>query len=685
MRIFGFELKRAKKPTIEEVVNRQIEDILAKKDVTWGKLWETVRENSLLGNKVIKPYEQVSNVYKAVKAIADNIPQAELAVYDQKTNEEAEDDELMRLLHRPNPRQSGADFLQFVAGYYALYGEAFILKVASLGQITGARKLPAEMWCHSPTDFQEVIDKETGQLVAWDFKKQRIALENVIHIKDFNPYNPYRGLPPTKPLINEIELDYMSMLFNKAFFDNDATPNFVLVAEKGLTFEQKERLEKWAEAKNKGVKNKFKLSVLDAGITPKTIASTHTDMEFIEQKRYTREEILGGWRVPKAFFNITEDLNYATFIGQMKIFWIYTMMPILRKIEEGLNTHLVEPYNPNIYFAFKLDNVPAFQEDFKEKVTTAQVLFNMGFTANEINQKLQLGFEEEDWRDYWWIGFGQVPADAEMAMGNPLPDDMPPDDEAKPKDKPKDEGKMAVQKDLRAWYLWKDFLQRQGPLEGKFESKIRRFFFEQRKRILDVLAEDNKGQAENLLNWGGENDALKQMVGPIVEKCVQQGAEMAKAELGQKALGDDILKSKLQAYLTLRLDKITQINNTMKKLLKAQFDEGIKAGETVAQLADRVRETYNMSAVRAKLIARTETGGGVNGGSYVYYKETGVEKKAWLTAGDEVVRESHRHAEEQGAIDLEDKFANGLMFPQDMEGDAGEVCNCRCRIRAVID
>jgi uncharacterized protein with gpF-like domain len=120
--------------------------------------------------------------------------------------------------------------------------------------------------------------------------------------------------------------------------------------------------------------------------------------------------------------------------------------------------------------------------------------------------------------------------------------------------------------------------------------------------------------------------------------------------------------------------------------LTEQVQVGASVGQQVTAMQEAVRELFNLSSSRALLIARTESGGAVNGGSMLYYQNEGVDKKEWTTANDELVRESHQRCEAQGAIPMENSFQNGLMYPQDQgNGDAGEVCNCRCSLLPIVD
>ncbi len=654
---------------------------VSRNGIVWGKsgfgrLFEMVRESQIFRGTVSNPYEQVAAVNKAVKAIADNLPQAEIAFYNFKTNEEVDDAELERLFYSPNPEQSSHDFIESMAAYFAYTGEIALQKVTSFGNLAGTTKLPAQLIPLDPECLTEQLSVRKDQILGWHYDSIGYRPEDIILIKTWNPKNRFRGVRPISSIGGYIDLDYKSLQFNRRFFDNDATPGFMLTTDKSLDEKQRDRLRTWQESRHRGYDNAHKIAVFDNGLKPALTARTHQEMEFLEQSRYTREEILGNWRVPKALFNITEDLNYATFNGQMKIFWLYTLMPIMRKIEEGINRHIVTPYNPNIYFAFKVDNVPAFQEDFKDKVTTAKVLFDMGFTADEINQKLNLGFDEEEWRKHWWIGFGQVPADVALDEANNPPDPSTGDGGQDNAPSPKSAG------DMVAYKSWQFFITKQKPVEDRLLSKVRRHFYDLRKEVLSNL-EKQGGALEALANWGEADNSLKNSVQPAIHKAVEEGVEIAKAQVGKKTALDEMIASKVAAYTSVRANKIVEINRTVKKRIASELQAGIVAGETTLQLSERVKSVFNAASSRAITIARTESAGAVNGGSNLYYREAGIVKKRWITAGDELVRESHREVNGEVVLTA-DHFSNGLSYPGDQAGQAEDIINCRCTVAPVI-
>ena len=638
----------------------------------WAKLFEMANEAALFGDTVTQPYRQISNVYKAVKAISDNVPQAELAFYRYQDDERIYPEDLLRLLDNPNPLMSGTDFMQAIVGFFALFGEAFIIKQESIGQKAGNSRLPAELWTFKPTEFTEITDSQK-RLLGWRHLNTRYELSDVIALRDFNPYNNFRGLAPTDVIKKTIDIDWQSLIYNKAFFDNFTQLGTVWTTDETLTEEQVKRIIEWQEKRHQGASKAFKMAIAHRGLKPVQSGISPKDMDFIEQKRFSREEVLGIWRVPKAMFSMTEELNYATFTGQMKIFWLYTIEPILRKLEAAFNNGLIQPYNPNIYCRFDTSNVAAFVDDFKAKVETGRILFDLGFTGNEINEKLQLGFEPKPWRDSWWIPFTLSPAGA--AVKEPQIQDGKQNALVAEKSQYRQLGSIDDK-------ISEKFFRNHGYWESKMVGGLRRFFFEQRKRILETLFKApslemlrKDSNPFRPIDWEAEDQELLRRTMPTILGAITSGADFGK-ELLRERVAEELVRQRVRILLQERAILIRRINGTIKGQIAAELAEAIGQGETVRQMADRIRDVYNMAHGRAILIARTEMTGALNGGNFLYCELAGVEKKKWLTARDEFVRESHQRLEGE-VVAMQESFGNGLMFPG-APGPPEEICNCRC-------
>lgn len=128
-----------------------------------------------------------------------------------------------------------------------------------------------------------------------------------------------------------------------------------------------------------------------------------------------------------------------------------------------------------------------------------------------------------------------------------------------------------------------------------------------------------------------------------------------------------------------RLQSITGINETIKKKLARQIELGVQKGETVPEIAKRLKLQFEMADYRARLIARTEANAAASDAKKIQFDDmfgTGYDKE-WISSRDPFVRESHNDVDSE-VVKSTEHFSNGLTRPHDPDGPPEEVCNCRC-------
>jgi len=119
-------------------------------------------------------------------------------------------------------------------------------------------------------------------------------------------------------------------------------------------------------------------------------------------------------------------------------------------------------------------------------------------------------------------------------------------------------------------------------------------------------------------------------------------------------------------------EQVTKISKATEKYLNTIITNGIEAGESYGQIAKTITDRFADFAVswpqehiqnRAHAIAVFETGDAYEHGNRLVADELvdkGLEmQKAWLTVGDERVRESHEANEGEGWIPLDQSFGSG--------------------------
>jgi hypothetical protein len=145
---------------------------------------------------------------------------------------------------------------------------------------------------------------------------------------------------------------------------------------------------------------------------------------------------------------------------------------------------------------------------------------------------------------------------------------------------------------------------------------------------------------------------------------------------------DEAIEEWLQA---LGFKNVSSFNETtLKRIRSAMTQAAAQGGGLDSMVAAAERVYRGTSAFRLRTIARTELTGAMNS-AFVSAAATSGKPvvKAWVTAGDEKVREAHLIAmvEHSDGIPLDQPFIvddEPLFYPGDPTGEPGNIINCRC-------
>ena len=400
-------------------------------------------------------------------------------------------------------------------------------------------------------------------------------------------------------------------------------------------------------------------------------------MYYIQGIGFRRDAVLSVFGVHPfvAGFYDSGTVTRATAKEAKRLFWTGTLKPQLIRIEEKLAAKFFPRYAPGFTGVFDYSEVEELQEDYAESVLTAKEMFGFGYTRNEVNQRMKLGMPHNDEQgDIRYLPINLIPTDEEI----PEMEDIK---------SVKKEVVGSVEKNR----FRRNFLHFQKQMEKILHNKLKRFLYSQRIKVLKLLTTGFKADltpeqmqmiADLKAIFEEGKDALTVSVEPIYRETMTEAGEMAYRNLGLAADREFVISEEI---LTTRLNMIRGINDTMYDKVKTEIYAGVKEGEAISQVADRVKAIYNTTSNRAKVIARTETASMMNATSDLIYREEGVQQKIWITVGDSAVRETHTAAANQGPVPIGRQFSNGLMYPGDPNGSAGEVINCRCSLAPYIE
>src|SRR5699024_11895898 len=100
-----------------------------------------------------------------------------------------------------------------------------------------------------------------------------------------------------------------------------------------------------------------------------------------------------------------------------------TVLPLLSDIQSSLNKSLAREYGSanEIRICYDTSGVPALQESQREQTEIARALWGMGVPFNEINQRLELGFDEIEGGEIGYLPSGLLPTNFDFSFDEPEP------------------------------------------------------------------------------------------------------------------------------------------------------------------------------------------------------------------------------------------------------------------------
>lgn len=320
-------------------------------------------------------------VYPCIKLISYTFATAEYEIMDGDNAVEDENDELLQLLERPNPVQSGFHFKELFSFYMELLGEAFI----SLEDRDGYGR-PRELYLLNPANMVVVPDA-VNYVKGYLFQPQGWNIgqgipydpDEIIHVKLPNPTNPYRGLGPVEA--SSIILDIVEAMSQHelSYYKSGGRIVGVLETEQEVSDEDFERIKRDWKAFSADDQHRLKTAILQNGLKYTPISEGMRSLNLTDINKEKRDAILTIWGVPKSKLGILEDAQYKLNDAD-QTFQSETMAPKLVRWEHDVQD-LVDLFHPEWRWEFERRN----WEDDTTKLANAKVMSTAyAYTIDDI-------------------------------------------------------------------------------------------------------------------------------------------------------------------------------------------------------------------------------------------------------------------------------------------------------------
>lgn len=371
------------------------------------------------GKAVNEGYKGQVWTYRCIKAIGEAVGSVEWKAYKAGSSGAAgmpiEGHPFAALMNRPNPYLTRMEYFDAWAAHLNLSGCSYSEIVYAKG--TREKPVPKFLFPLRPDWVKPIPDPNTFirgyELDAKGSNGKPIPYkpEEILWMKFFHPLDDYKGLAPITAAQKTIAVENSAISWNKNIFDNSAMTSGILnVPEKNLLPEDRKQIRDEMEEEFTR-ENTFRPMVTWGGMTWTQIGLSQNDMQFLNQRKVNKYEICAIFGVPPQIIGANEDPTYSNYSVALLAFWESKIIPLLTWIETTFNTRFSAQYFDGVVVKPDIASVPALRESFGQKVKQAQILSQMGWPINAVNERLGLGFEPVPWGDMAYMSGTMVPAD----------------------------------------------------------------------------------------------------------------------------------------------------------------------------------------------------------------------------------------------------------------------------------
>jgi len=606
---------------------------------------------------------------RAISRRAQKVGEIDFVVLDAK-GAVIENDPILKVLNRPNKHFSKYDFWALNQTYIDVVGDSYVWMETNRKDAFSAKTITA-MHILRPDLVKAVYVK--GMLLHYEYSTPdgtvNYDADEVVHFYRPDPLNPLKGVSLLKAGIHAIQTEQQIGAYHARILENGGKIEGVMkFTTERLQPEQLQELKDGYEKEYADARNAGRPLFVGGDAAYQNLGLTPHEMAFMDAKKMTLEDIVIMTAVPKILLGSVDDVQFSNSDASMRMFLRETINPLLKALTSAL-THKLTDDTKTISF---IDPTP---ENIDEKLKQiASGVTNHYLTVNEAREMSELGLEPIEGGDTIMVPFNLLPLGKER-FTTPAPGT----DEKKLKSTIEH---PLLDVDVRS--MWADIsVKRADAREEIFIKHLDNYFKEQMGRFVAAVSIDQKRvfRIKNLFDEVANatleirlgHSTLYPVLAEMAEAAGNDSMRLAGSTYGFNMTSD--VTGWIDARTNVFMEKITA--TTFEKL-KSEFQASFDAGESRPELVARIENTYGeITEWRSNLIARTEVHIASQYANMEGYKQAGLNIKIWVAVGDIHTRDSHYIMDgQERPIGM--PFSNGLMFPGDPTGSAGEVINCRC-------
>lgn len=571
---------------------------------------------------------------------------------------------LYELLQRPNDRMDPYQLKRWVSAVKDIYGEAYVLKLRDMDGVV------RELHPMHPANVIVRRDPDDGSI--WYYYSAgvrnvsmlpKMPAADVIPFLNFDPDTTERGLSKLEALRMTLVEEDATRRSQAAFWRKGARPGMVLTSAKALSKPAAERLRASIDASHGGVDNTGGTLVLEDGITAIPMQLNSQELEYVDSRKLSREEVCARYDVPPPVVHILDKATFSNITEQMRSMYRDTMAPRLGEIESTLLHHLVPDFGGRQIPRFNLDEV--LRGDFEARAKAVTELVVNGVMKPKEGRPLFNLPPAGPEADRLYANQAMQPLGTPVAGALPAPaapGALPPAKQPLAIEGPRPDAVRAERSVMGRLGALKAADRGRQALVDAHAKQLRALFSAQRD---DALASVARKALFNAQSWD-------QALADLLEGLATATARVMGAQTAT-SLGGSFDVAEMADWIRNNATTSAQrINTTTLDQLAAALDDATDPAAAIVGVYDVLTgsRTDQIAGTRVTVV------GGL--AQRTAARQSGATRKTWVVGANPRAD----HADMAGeTVPLGHAFSNGMDGPGDPAGGADEVAGCNCSLQ----
>lgn len=627
-------------------------------------------------------YEAIWRAQGAVRTVVDflarNIASLSPKLYERVSDTDRTritDHPLADLLSTPNPRTTRYRLLSALVSDLCIYDTAYWLKVRGAGGAFALYRIPPRM----VTPKGETWLAPEYYRIKGDRGYRDVKPEDVVHFRGYAPAGDLAGAPPMESLRQALAENFEAGRMRSQVLRNGARASGYLQRPAGLRPWSEETREKFRRSWSSqyvgaNAPEAGGTPILEDGMTFVKVAQTADELQYVEVRKLTREEVASAFHVPAPMVGILDHATFSNIREQHKQLYQDTLGPWLDMIEQELALQLVPELAGGRRLYVEFDIASKLRGDFAEE---SQSLYQAAggpyMTRNEVRARRNLAAIEG--------GDDLItPLSVTTSGGDAAPTDAA--DDTGDATGATDIGKAtpAAGRKARARTAAPTAAQ-VAEARTATGDVLARFFKRQRASVLSAIGSKAAGDWWDGDRWDSElADDLEALA---VRVTSQLGASAAR-QLGFTADDYDVDRTRkfLRAVAESRAGAINSTTrDQVAAALAARGDDGEDGDGGAPSPADVFDQATSSRGEQSAVTLATTLAGFAVTEAASQVAPGGAMKQWTITSGNP--RASHVAVGGE-TVPVDQLFSNGMNWPGDPEGGVDEVAGCTCTVTTII-